>query len=74
MGEDRILEPLLSVSVASLLCMCAMCGHSFLIEDEAFDQERGAIDPAHAYGDCPECGGAFNAESVRFGASLEGGS
>lgn len=70
-SEDRIINPILSVEVASLLCMCGMCGHSFTIEHEALDQESGGVDAAHDFGDCPECGEAFNAQAVRFSAFLQ---
>jgi hypothetical protein len=70
MPEDRILFPVLSVDVAALLCSCGACGHSFLVEHEALDLENGVIDSAYAFGDCPECGEAFNAEAARFSASL----
>jgi len=69
-AEDRIITPILSVEVAALLCMCGICGHRFTVEHEALDQESGKVDSAHDFGDCPECGEAFDAQAARFTAHL----
>lgn len=70
---DQHVEPIEAVEVAALLCRCGMCGHGILIEYEALDQDNGGVDPAHDYGECPECGTLFDAQAARFSAQLRSG-
>lgn len=67
---DLHLEPIGAVEVAALLCACGACGHGILIEYDALDQERGTVDPAHDFGECPECGALFDAQAAQFSALL----
>lgn len=70
MTDDLPIQPISAVEVASLLCTCGCCGHTFVIEYEALDQDTGSVDPEHDFAECPGCGTLFDAQAVHFGAHL----
>ncbi len=70
MTDEAHIQPVASVEVAALHCECGTCGASILIEYEALDQEFGKVDPAHDFGECPECETAYDAQAARFSAMV----
>jgi len=68
MSDLEHIEPISAVKVAALICKCGACDSSFSIDYEALDD--GRVDPAHDFGNCPECGTVFDAQRARFRAYL----
>lgn len=68
--ENLRVEPVAAPMVSALVCACGTCGEDIRFDFDDLDQETGRLDPASAFGQCPECDTPFDAARLRFSAWL----